>query len=74
MLAVAGVTAIEDSVLVAAVTVSVAAPLSPFNEAVTVDEPAATPVANPLVAIVATDAEELVQATEEVTSPVDPSL
>ena len=74
MLAVAGVTAIEDNVLTAALTVSVAAPLSPFSEAVTVDEPAATAVAIPPVAMVATAADELVHVTDEVTSPLDPSL
>jgi hypothetical protein len=73
MLAVAGVTAIEDSVLVATVAVSIAAPLIPLNEAVIVDEPAATAVAIPAVVMVAIDGEELVQVTDAVTLAVDPS-
>jgi hypothetical protein len=60
--------------LAAAVTVSVDAPLIPFIAAVIVDEPAATAVAMPLAAMVATGAEELVQVTDELTSPVVPSL
>jgi hypothetical protein len=73
MLAVAGVTAIEDSVLVATVAVSIAAPLIPLSEADIVDEPAATAVAIPAVVMVAIDGEELVQVTDAVTLAVDPS-
>jgi hypothetical protein len=74
MLAVAGVTAIETSVLVATVTVRVAAPLIPLSEAVIVDEPAATAVPIPAVVMVAIDGEELVQVTDAVTLAVVPSL
>jgi hypothetical protein len=74
MLAVAGATAIEASVLVATVTVSVAAPLIPLSEAVIVDEPAATAVAIPAVVMVAIGGEELVQVTDAVTLAVEPSL
>jgi hypothetical protein len=74
MLAVAGVTAIEVSVLAATLTVSVAAPLIPLSVAVIVDAPGATAVAIPADVMVATDSEELVQVTDAVTSAVDPSL
>jgi hypothetical protein len=74
MLAVAGVTAIEESVLAATVTVSVAAPLIPLSEAVIVDEPAATAVAIPAAVMVAIEGEELVQVTDALTSAVVPSL
>jgi hypothetical protein len=74
MLAVAGVTAIEESVLSATVTVSVAAPLIPLSEAVIVDEPAATAVAIPAAVMVAIEGEELVQVTDALTSAVVPSL
>jgi hypothetical protein len=74
MLTVAGVNAIEASVLAATPTVSVAAPLIPLSEAVIVEEPAATAVAIPAVVMVATDGEELVQVTDAVTAAVDPSL
>jgi hypothetical protein len=59
---------------VAVVTVSVAVPLIPFREAVTVAEPAATPVATPLEFIVATDGVPEVQVAVAVTLPLDPSL
>jgi hypothetical protein len=74
MLAVAGVTASEDSDLVATVTVSVAAPLIPLSEAVMVDDPAASVVTIPAVVMVAIDGEELDQVTDAVTLTVDPSL
>jgi hypothetical protein len=60
-LAVAGVTPMEDRV--AAVTVRVAVPDLPLKVAVMVAEPAATPVARPLVLTVAVDVLDEVQVT-----------
>jgi hypothetical protein len=76
MLAVAGVTAMVTSVFgtTTALTVSEAVPLTPLNEAVMVDDPAATAVANPAVPIVAAAVLELVHVALEVTLPVEPSL
>lgn len=65
-----GVTATEERV---GVTVRVAVPVTPLRVAVTVVEPAATPVANPD-ATVATVGFELVQVAVVVTFPVVPSL
>jgi hypothetical protein len=64
--AVAGVTAIEDSVGVALVTVSAAVPEILPDVAVMVDEPAATPVARPALEIVAAAVLLLDQVTVEV--------
>lgn len=69
-----GVTAIELSVFVAAVTVRVADPLTPLSEAVIVDDPAATPVASPPVLMVAAAVFDEVQVTVVVTLPVVPLL
>jgi hypothetical protein len=74
MLGVAGVTAIEESVMTGAVTVNAAVPLMPLTVAVTVLDPATTPVASPAALIVATVALELVQVAFEVTFAVEPSL
>jgi hypothetical protein len=74
MLAVAGETVIEVSVLAAGVTVRVAFPLTPSTVAVTVVEPAATPVAFPDALMVATFELVSVQAADAVTLAVEPSL
>jgi hypothetical protein len=74
MLPVAGETEIDVIVFVAAVTVSIAAPLTPLSEAVTMLEPAATAVASPVVLIVATPTVADVQVAVEVTFAVEPSL
>jgi hypothetical protein len=74
MLAVPGVTAIEESVLVAAFTVSAAVPFTPVSEAVTLAEPAATPLTMPPEVMVATDALDTVQLTVDVTFAVVPLL
>jgi hypothetical protein len=70
----AGVTAIAVSVFIGAVTVSAAVPLMPLKAAVTVDVPAATPVASPDTLMVAVAVEELVQLAVVLTSPEVPSL
>jgi hypothetical protein len=67
-----GVTAIE--VMVAAVTVRAAVPLTPESDAVIVVEPLATPVARPAEVIVATEVFEDVQVAVDVTLPVLPLL
>ena len=72
MLAVAGVTA--RAVIALAVTVNCALPVTPLNEAVTVVVPGANPVARPVALIVATEAAELVHATDVLTSAVVPLL
>jgi hypothetical protein len=72
MLGEAGVTAIEVSTF--GVTLSAALPLTPLKEAVTVVEPAATPVASPAALITAAAVVELVQVTVEVITAVEPSL
>jgi hypothetical protein len=72
--AVAGVIAIDFSVAVAAGTVSVAVPLKPLAEAVTVVDPAATAVAIPPELTVATAVLELVHVAVAVTSAVELSL
>jgi hypothetical protein len=69
---VAGVTAIELTVL--GVTVSAAIPLTLPTLAVIVDVPAATPVARPAVLMVAVAVLELVQVADVLTFAVDPSL
>ena len=74
MLGLAGVTAMDERVLAAAVTVSVAVPLTPFSAAVMVDEPAATPVANPLELIVAAAVFDEVHVAVVVTLAVELSL
>jgi len=74
MLAVAGVTAIEESVLTAAATVSAAVPLTPLSVAVIVDEPAATDVDRPAALMVAAAVLELLHMALEVTFAVEPSL
>jgi hypothetical protein len=71
-LAVAGDTAIAVSTF--ADTVSVAVTFTLPTEAVTVVEPAATPVASPAALMVAAETVELAQVAVEVTFPVDPSL
>ena len=60
-LTVSGVTDTEDNV--AAVTVRVAVPVLPLKAAVMVEEPAATPVARPLLLTVAVDVLDEVQVT-----------
>jgi hypothetical protein len=55
------------------VTVRVAVPVLPERAAEIVEEPAATPVAKPELLIVALERSELLQATEEVITPVEPS-
>jgi hypothetical protein len=72
-LAVAGNTEIEVKVAVVAVTVSDSDPLIPLSDAVTMVEPAATPVARPLEFIVANACATL-QAAVELMLAVDPSL
>ncbi len=75
MLGVAGVTAMEVMVfVVAAVTVSVALPLTPIREAVIVLDPAATAVASPAALIVAAALLLDVQVAVEVTFAVELSL
>jgi hypothetical protein len=73
-LTVPGETAIDAIVFVIAVTFSVAFPLTPLNEAITLVEPAATPVAKPLEFIVATMVFAAPQLAVEVTFAVEPSL
>lgn len=74
MLGDAGVTAMLESVgALTAVTVSEAVPLTPFSAAVMVQVPAATPVARPLVLMLAQAALEEVHATCVVRSEVEPS-
>ena len=70
----AGVTAIEDIVLTAAVTVIVAVPIMPPIAAVIVVAPGATAAASPVELIVATAVLELLQLTIEVMLTVEPSL
>jgi hypothetical protein len=74
MLGVAGVTAMELSVLAAAVTVSAAVPVAPLKAALTVDDPAAAAVAMPAALTLATEVLELPQVAVEVTSAVVPVL
>jgi hypothetical protein len=74
MLAVAGVTAMDESVFVAAVTVSAAVPITPLNDAVTVLDPAATADAIPEALIVAVAVLELVHAAVVLTFAVEPSV
>jgi hypothetical protein len=74
VLALAGDTAIDVTVLVGAVTLSVAVPLIPLKAAVTVVEPDAAPVATPLELIVAIVGAPTVHAAVEVTLAVEPSL
>lgn len=74
MLTVAGVTAIETRILVAATTARDAVPLTPFKVAVIVDVPAATAVATPAALMVAVTVLELLHVTELVITAVEPSL
>ena len=67
-----GVTAMDVGVLT--VTVSVAVPLTPLRAAVTVEDPAATPVARPAELMVATEVFDEVQVAVEVTLAVVPLL
>lgn len=66
-----GETEIEEST---GVTVSVAVPVTPFSDAVTAAEPAATAVARPDAFTVATAGLAVVHAALPVTSAVEPSL
>ena len=74
MLGVVGETEMAVTVFVAAVTVWVAEPLTPLSEAVTVDKPAATPVASPAEFTVATVLVVDVHVAVEVALAVEPSL
>ena len=74
MLGAAGVTAMEESVLAAAVTVSAAVPFTPLKAAVTMVDPATTPDAIPAALIVAAAVLELVHAAVDVTFAVEPSV
>lgn len=74
MLAVAGVTAMVESVGADAVTASDAVPETLLSVAVTVVDPAATGVATPDPLTVAMAEFETVQAAEVLTLAVDPSL
>jgi hypothetical protein len=64
----------DDTVFAFAVTVTVALPVTPFIEPVTVVLPAATPLTIPEESIVATPGALLVQLTAEVTIAVELSL
>ena len=74
MLALEGVTDIDVSVTVGAITVTDAFPVIPLSEAVTVDEPAAAPVVRPLEFTVATAGVAIVQLAVELTLAVEPLL
>jgi hypothetical protein len=69
-----GVTAIEVMADETEVTASSAVPLTPFNEAVIVVDPAATAVARPAALMVACPVLELDHVAVEVTFAVEPSL
>jgi hypothetical protein len=69
-----GVTVMDVTVSAGAATTRAAVPLTPFNDAVIVLEPAATPVAKPVVLTVATAGLEDVQVADEVMFAVEPSL
>lgn len=73
MLAVEGVTLMEESVTPEELTVSEALPETEPSVAVMVEVPAATPVARPEVATVAIEVELEVQVTDEVMVCVEPS-
>jgi hypothetical protein len=73
MLTFPGVTAI-DLIVFAAVTVNGVVPVTPLREAVTLVEPAATPVARPVELIVAVAALAVAQVTVELMFAVEPSL
>lgn len=64
----------EIEVTTFAFTVSVAVPLIPLSEAVTVAVPGVTPVAKPVEFTVAMDVVPLVQLAVELIFAVDPSL
>jgi hypothetical protein len=66
--------AVKPEIAASGTTVSVAVPCTASDAAVIVAEPAATAEANPPASIVAMPAEELDQVTEDVTSPVLPSV
>lgn len=74
MLWVAGVTAMEEMVTGAAVTVRAVLPLTPVRVAVIVAEPVATALAMPDEFTVATDAAELVHVTAVLILAVELSL
>jgi hypothetical protein len=74
MLGFAGVTAMDEMVFVAAVTVSVAVALTLFAVALMVVVPAATAVASPAVLMVATVVFDELHVTPLVSVPVVPSL
>jgi hypothetical protein len=74
MLAVAEVTAIDESVFAAAVTANAPVPLTPLIVAVTVLDPPAIPVATPAGLMVAAAVLELVQVALDVTFAVEPLL
>jgi hypothetical protein len=74
MVALAGDTEIDVKVAVDAVTLSVADPLIPLNEAATVVEPTATPVARPLEFTVANAGVATVQVAVELILAVELSL
>lgn len=57
-----------------AVIVTEAVPMTLLRAAVMVEDPEATPVASPEALMVAIEVSEDVHATDEVTSPVVPSL
>ena len=67
-----GVTVIEE--IVGALTARVVEPMTPPSVAEMVVVPAATPVARPWTSIVALDAEDELQLTRAVRSPLLPSL
>lgn len=74
MLAVAGATLMEVTVLAADCTMRVAEPLRPPSEAVTVTDPAAFALVNPVSLTDAIDPEFTVQVADEFTLVVEPSV
>jgi hypothetical protein len=75
MVEVAGATLTDERVFVVpAVTVRLAEPATPLNEACTLVDPAAVAVINPDLVIVATDAVLTLQVAVELTMAVVPSL
>ena len=73
-LGLAGVTAMEERVFAAAVTVRVAEPVTPLSEAEMVVVPAATAVARPEVLTVAVAVLEEAHVAVALTLAVEPSL
>jgi hypothetical protein len=74
MLPFAGVTAIEASVFATAVTVNAVVPVTPLSDAVTLVEPAATPVASPVELMVAIAVLAIAHVTVVLTFAVELSL